>query len=180
MTERLKWSDNWSACVCSVAQSCLWLCNPMDCSPPGSSLLFMGCPRQEYWSGVPFPTPGHLPDPGIIHMSCLPCIGRRILYHWTTWEAQKWNRICKLKNKRLPTTNQSPGPDDFTWEFYQTSKELIPILLKLFQKTEVEGTLLKTLYEATVTLIAKSDTAKKTVGQYLWWIRCCLIHLWQI
>ena len=47
------------------------LCNPMDCSPPGSSLLFMGCPRQEYQSGVPFPTPGHLPDPGTIHMSHL-------------------------------------------------------------------------------------------------------------
>ena len=47
------------------------LCNPMDCSPPGSSLLFMGCPRQEYRSGVPFPTPGHLPDPGTIHMSHL-------------------------------------------------------------------------------------------------------------
>ena len=24
----------------------------------------MGFPRQEYWSGVPFPTPGDLPDPG--------------------------------------------------------------------------------------------------------------------
>ena len=27
--------------------------------------LFMGCPRQEYWSGLPFPPPGDLPDPGI-------------------------------------------------------------------------------------------------------------------
>ena len=35
----------------------------MDCSPPGSSL--MGFPRQEYWSGLPFPSPGDLPDPGI-------------------------------------------------------------------------------------------------------------------
>ena len=26
--------------------------------------LPMGFPRQEYWSGLPFPTPGHLPDPG--------------------------------------------------------------------------------------------------------------------
>ena len=25
----------------------------------------MGCPRQEYWSGMPFPSPGHLPNPGI-------------------------------------------------------------------------------------------------------------------
>ena len=28
-------------------------------------LLSMGFPRQEYWSGSPFPSPGDLPDPGI-------------------------------------------------------------------------------------------------------------------
>ena len=33
------------------------------CSPPGS--LAMGFPRQEYWSGLPFLSPGALPDPGI-------------------------------------------------------------------------------------------------------------------
>ena len=27
--------------------------------------LSMGCPRQEYWSGEPFPSPGDLPEPGI-------------------------------------------------------------------------------------------------------------------
>ena len=27
--------------------------------------LFMGFPRQEYWSGLPFPSSGDLPDPGI-------------------------------------------------------------------------------------------------------------------
>ena len=27
--------------------------------------LFVGFPRQEYWSGLPFPSPGDLPDPGI-------------------------------------------------------------------------------------------------------------------
>jgi len=35
----------------------------MDWSPPGSSVG--GFPRQEYWSGLPFPSPGDLPDPGI-------------------------------------------------------------------------------------------------------------------
>ena len=42
-------------------------------------------------------------------------------------------------------------------------KELIPTLLKLFQKTEEEGTLLNSFYEATITLIPKldKDTTKK-------------------
>ena len=35
----------------------------MKCSPPGSSVH--GFPRQEYWSGLPFPSPGDLPNPGI-------------------------------------------------------------------------------------------------------------------
>ena len=39
----------------------------MDCSSPGSSVH--GISRQEYWSGLPFPPPGDLPDPGIKPMS---------------------------------------------------------------------------------------------------------------
>ena len=50
-------------CVCEVAQSCPTLCDPVDCSPPGSSVH--GFSRQEYWSGLPFPFPGDLPNPGI-------------------------------------------------------------------------------------------------------------------
>ena len=34
--------------------------------------LSMGFPRQEYWSGLPFPTPGDLPDPGIELTSLAP------------------------------------------------------------------------------------------------------------
>ena len=72
-----------------VAQSCSTLCDRVDCSPPGSSVhgilqarilewvaisfsrgshqapQSMGFSRQGYWSGLPFPSPGDLPDPGI-------------------------------------------------------------------------------------------------------------------
>ena len=47
-----------------VAQSCLTLYNPMDYIAHQVS-LFKGFSRQEYWSGLPFPSPGDLPDPGI-------------------------------------------------------------------------------------------------------------------
>ena len=46
-----------------AAQSCSTLCNPIDCCLPGSSVH--GIPRQESWSGLPFPSPGELLDPGM-------------------------------------------------------------------------------------------------------------------
>ena len=46
-----------------VAQSCPTLGDPMDCSLPGSTVH--GISRQEYWSGLPFLSPGDLPNPGI-------------------------------------------------------------------------------------------------------------------
>ena len=54
-----------ASCVhmCVWAQSCLTLCNPMDCGLLGSSV--QGFRRQAYWSGLPNPTSGDLPDPWI-------------------------------------------------------------------------------------------------------------------
>ena len=51
--------------------------------------LSMGFSRQEYWSGLPFPPPGDSPNPGIepARVSYVSCVGRRILYHCTTWES---------------------------------------------------------------------------------------------
>ena len=45
------------------AQSCPSLCSPMDWSPAGSSVH--GIFQAEYWSSLPFPAPGDLPNPGI-------------------------------------------------------------------------------------------------------------------
>ena len=49
--------------MCSTAQSYLTLCDPKGWSLPGSCILEFS--RQNYWSGLPFPLPVDLPNPGI-------------------------------------------------------------------------------------------------------------------
>ena len=57
------WLNAVCVYVCSKSlQSCLTLCDTMDCSLPGYS---MGFSRQEYWNGLLRPPPGDLPNPGI-------------------------------------------------------------------------------------------------------------------
>ena len=50
--------------ACSVTESCLTLCDPMDYIAHQAP-LFMEFSRQKYCSGLPFPTPGDLPNLGI-------------------------------------------------------------------------------------------------------------------
>ena len=53
--------------VCVCAQSCPTLCDPMDCSLPGSSEH--GILQARNWNGLPFPPPGDLSHPGIEPLS---------------------------------------------------------------------------------------------------------------
>ena len=50
-------------CCVLVAQLCLTLCGPVDCNLPGSSVP--GDSPGKNWSGLPFPSLGDLPNPGI-------------------------------------------------------------------------------------------------------------------
>ena len=66
-------------------QSHLTLCNPMDCSPPGSSIHSISQARLLKWVAISF-SRGSFRPRDWTHGSCISCIGRGILYHWATWE----------------------------------------------------------------------------------------------
>ena len=73
-------------CMCAKSlQSCLIVCNPVDCSHQAP--LSMGFSRQEYWCGLPCPPPGDLPDPGIKPASLMsPALTGGFFTTGATWE----------------------------------------------------------------------------------------------
>ena len=100
-----------------VTQSCTTLCNSMDCSHQAP--LSMGFSRQEYWSGLPCPPPGDLPEPGINPMSLMsPTLAggfyiTSITYIWWCylkfsfslhkWKARSFPHVLKVYSDDLYT-----------------------------------------------------------------------------
>ena len=85
--------------------------------------------RQEYWSGLLFPIPGDLPDPGIKPASLVSaCIGRWILYHCITRASQflfivigknrQWCSLAEVHPALFGGRNVMRGP----WVFTEFSK----------------------------------------------------------
>ena len=69
--------------TCVFAQSCLTLCDPMDCQAP----LSMEFSRQEHLSELPFPSPRDLPNPGIKTASLVsPILPGRFFTTRATWQ----------------------------------------------------------------------------------------------
>ena len=68
--------------ACSVAKSCLALCNPIDCSPPSSAVHGISQARILEQVAISDRRGSSWPRGG----NCVSCIGRQILYHWATWE----------------------------------------------------------------------------------------------
>ena len=57
--------------------------------------LSLEFPKQEHWSGLPFPSPEDLPDPGIKLASLMsPALASRFLTTNTTWEAHLYVHVC--------------------------------------------------------------------------------------
>ena len=74
------------ACMLSLFSCVQLFATPwtVACQAP----LSMGFPRQEYWSGLPCPTPGDLPNPGTDPLSLMsPALADRFFTTSATWEA---------------------------------------------------------------------------------------------
>lgn len=82
------------------------------------------------------------------------------------------NKKVQSMIKTFPT-RKTLGPDGFTSEVYQTFRELVHLLVKLFHQIEEKPTLLNLFYASSITLIPKPKTLqeKKTRGQYPWWTK---------
>ena len=76
-------------CVCMCTQSCPTLYDPMDCNPPGSSVHGIFQARIPEWVAISFSRRSSW-FRNRTRVSCVSCIGRQILYHWTTWEVKFW------------------------------------------------------------------------------------------
>ena len=82
------WGLGLGTCVRAVTQSLSWVwlfATPGTVAPQAP--LAMGFPKQEYWSGLPFPPPGDLPNPGMEPES--PAWVGRFFTCWANWETLK-------------------------------------------------------------------------------------------
>ena len=87
--------------VVLVAQSCPTLCDPVACSPPGSSVH--GIPQASILEWVAISSSMGSSQPrDQTHVSYMSCIGRWILYISATWEAQLLDKCYQNNNEILP------------------------------------------------------------------------------
>ena len=93
-------------CVCSVDQLCLTLCDPTDCSPSGSSVHEILQARILEWVAISS-SRGSFWLRDQVHVSCISCIGRWILYHWATWEAPLSQILTSIYEYTLLTRLQN-------------------------------------------------------------------------
>ena len=88
----------YNQCVC--AQLCLTLCDPMDCSPSGSSVHGIFQARILEWVAISFSRGSSWPRDWTC-VSWIFSIGRWILYHWASWKAMYCTRATKKKTSSI-------------------------------------------------------------------------------
>ena len=93
-----------------VTQSCPTLCDSMDCSHQAS--LSMEFSWQEYWSGLPFPSPEDLPEPGIKHG--FPALQTDSLLTESPGKPP-WAELCPLQNSDVEVITSRTSECDCIW-----------------------------------------------------------------
>ena len=114
---------------CSVLST---LFNPMDCT---WAPLSMGFSQQVYWSGLPFPSLGDLPDPGIEPTSPVsPILTGRFFYRWAIWQAPRvgcrdWYSSSLAPNKhKCGNFQQQPNMNSQSCRSEAWWSQLYPLL----------------------------------------------------
>ena len=79
----------WNKCVC--AQSCLTFCNPVDWSPPGSSVHGIFWARILEWGAIS----SSRGSSRFRDLTCISYLGRWVPYHWATWEALEHRKLAQ-------------------------------------------------------------------------------------
>ena len=100
--------------VCVHALSCPALCNPMDCSPPGSSVHRISQSSMLEWIAISFSRGSFWPRDWT-QVFYISCIGRWILYHCTTWEAPVVTQV-KLSLISHSLREKYPIPALHSWK----------------------------------------------------------------
>ena len=114
---QVNWFE-WTECIytyicCLVPKSCPTVCDPMDCSPPGSSVHGISQARILEWIAISFSRGSSQPR----DQTLISCISKRILYHWaairlthththTHTHTQIWRSKVRCGRRG------SQGPDD--------------------------------------------------------------------
>ena len=91
-----------------VAKSCLTLATPrtVACQAP----LSVGFSRQGYWSGLPFPSPGDLPDPGIEprNQTQVSCFAGRFFTDWAIRDCVDNSKLWKILKETTRPPDKPP------------------------------------------------------------------------
>ena len=116
----------WCNTASVLTQWCLTLWGPMDCSLPGPCVHRILQARTLEWVAISS-SRGSSRSRDQIHISCISCTGRQILYNWATWEAgYNINFKCsqlmplfdpfQLQWKDLPEKDMATHSSSLAWE----------------------------------------------------------------
>ena len=125
-------TERVSVCVCS--QSCPTLCDPMDYSSPGSSVHGVLHARVLEWVAISFCRgSSQFRDQTLI--SCVPCLGRQVLYHCAIWEDSGCSKGLSLPWRQEKNEKRWVWKKELLWSWGRES--ISPDMAELSLESEL-------------------------------------------